>query len=326
MKMKYNRILLLIAIFLYIPLGLLQVKINYRRTLENLESRMLLMPGQIAGSLVLSGFKGIAADLLWLNIEDYWHKGQHYKMLPLFEAVSWLQPEYVTVWAVGGWHMSYNIFADVAGGSEELYKKFKDTYATLDNNEKKKMKSVLDIVEGAWKIKEEISAYFGRWLNEKEMPEALAKLSRYQQELQTMEEKAHKELIEIARKLVEVPIEQILWYERGIKFLKKGVSYNPEKYDIYFELGWTYYHKGQDYPNAVKYLEKAVKFPHPAYVDNVLAHAYELNGQVDKALEQWEKQLKEGNFNTIAERAIRCIKEEGAFNPKKRRMLGIDKD
>jgi len=119
------------------------------------------------------------------------------------------------------------------------------------------------------------------------------------------------------------PHQQILWYERGISFLKKGASYNSEKYDLYFELGWTYYNKGQDYPNAVKYMEKAVKFPHPAYVDNVLAHAYELNGQVDKALAQWEKQLKAGNFTSIAERAIRCLKKEGAFNPKRRKELGL---
>jgi len=55
----------------------------------------------------------------------------------------------------------------------------------------------------------------------------------------------------------------------------------------------------------------------------VLAHAYELNGQVDKALAQWEKQLKAGNFTSIAERAIRCLKKEGAFNPKRRKELGL---
>ncbi|MCM8830388.1 MAG: hypothetical protein NC824_05260 [Candidatus Omnitrophica bacterium] len=325
MNRKLNRILLIIAIFLYIPLGLLQVKINYRRTIENLESRMLLMPGQMAGSLVLSGFRGIAADLLWLNIEDFWHKGQHYKMLPLFDAVSWLQPEYVTVWAVGGWHMSYNIFSNVAEGFEKLLNDFTNSIENLSNEQKKEIQDIVDIAKGAEKIKEEISAYYGRWLSENEIPQALSRLSGYEEQLKRFEGK-YPEIVGIAKRIVEIPKEQIMWYEKGIKFLKKGVSYNSEKYDIYFELGWTYYHKGQDYPNAVKYLEKAVKFPHPAYVDNVLAHAYELNGQVDKALAQWKKQLASGSFESIAERAIRCIKEEGAFNPKKRRMLGIDKD
>ncbi|MCX8082394.1 MAG: hypothetical protein N3D17_03205 [bacterium] len=327
MNRKLNRVFLLIAILLYIPLGLLQVKINYRRTIENLESRMLLMPGQMAGSLVLSGFRGIAADLLWLNIEDYWHKGQHYKMLPLFDAVSWLQPEYVTVWAVGGWHMAYNIFADIANDSEATYKKFKEMVEGFNSAEKREIQRVIDIVDGARKMKEDLSAYYNKWLKEKEIPEGKAQITRYMEELKKFEgNKKYQNVIETAKVIVSIPLEQIKWYENGIKFLKKGVSYNPEKYDVYFELGWTYYHKGQDYPNAVKYLEKAVKFPHPAYVDNVLAHSYELNGQVDKALEQWEKQLKSGNFTSIAERAIRCIKQEGAFNPKRRKMLGIDKD
>jgi len=323
MNRKLNQILLLIAIFLYIPLGLLQVKINYRRTIENLESRMLLMPGQMAGSLVLSGFRGIAADLLWLNIEDFWHKGQHYKMLPLFDAVSWLQPEYVTVWAVGGWHMTYNIFANVSSGIDNLKRQLETIKENLSDSEKKKMLPVLNIAEEAKAIQDGLTSYYTHGLTEKERPVVIAKLTAYEKKLEEIGDENNKEIIDIVKKLVEIPREQILWYERGINFLKKGVSYNSEKYDIYFELGWTYYHKGQDYPNAVKYLEKAVKFPHPAYVDNVLAHAYELNGQVDKALAQWEKQLKEGNFTNIAERAIRCIKQDGAFTPKKRKELGL---
>ncbi|MDD3725957.1 MAG: hypothetical protein PHI44_01995, partial [Candidatus Ratteibacteria bacterium] len=320
------RLLLLIAIFLYIPLGLLQVSINYRRTLENLESRMLLMPGQMAGNLVLSGFKGIAADLLWLNIEEYWHKGQHYKMLPLLDAVSWLQPEYVTVWAVGGWHMAYNIFSNVAAGADDIERQLEKVKENLSDIEKKRLLPVINIAEEAKAIREGLTGYYTKGLTEKERPEVLAKLDAYEKKLEEINDENNKEIVEIAKKLIEIPREQILWYERGINFLKKGASYNFEKYDVFFELGWTYYHKGQDYPNAVKYLEKAAKFPHPAYVDNVLAHAYELNGQVDKALQQWEKQLASGNFTSIAERAIRCIKEEGAFNPKRRKMLGIDKE
>ena len=122
--MKKNWVNLFIALLLYIPLGFLQVSIDYTRKLEELESGLLLMPGQMAGSLILSGFKGLAADLLWLNIENYWHTGQHYKMLPLFEAVAWLQPHYITVWGVGGWHMSYNIFAEVRGRESNLSKMY----------------------------------------------------------------------------------------------------------------------------------------------------------------------------------------------------------
>jgi len=224
---RRNWVNLFIAVLLYIPLGFIQVSIDYNRKLEDLEMGLLLMPGQIAGSLVMSGFKGLAADLLWLNMENIWHSGQHYKMLPLLDSISFLQPRYVTVWAVGGWHMAYNVYA-----------------------------------------------------------------------------------------AVEDPKEKQFWYNQGVKFLKKGVSHNRDKYDLYFELGWTYYHKGKDYSNAVRYFERAVKFPHPDVIDDVLAHAYEKNGQIKKAIKQWEYVRDHcGSFKNIALRALRELKTKGKFTP-----------
>ncbi|MCK9266462.1 hypothetical protein M0P98_06235 [bacterium] len=235
MKNK-NWVNLFIAILLFIPMGFLQVNIDYRRTLEDLEAKLLLMPGQVAGSLVLGGFRGVAADLIWLNIEEFWHQGHTYKLLPLFESVAWLQPRYITVWAVGGWHMAYNI------------------YATIDD-----------------------------------------------------------------------PEEKHYWYQQGTSFLKKGIAHNPEQYDLYFELGWTYYNKGEDYANAVNYLEKAVKFPGPDYVKSLLAHAYENNDQVEEAVSQWTKVL-DTTFEPIAKRALKSLQSDGAFTPKRRTRLGLDKE
>jgi len=220
---------LIAVITLFVGIHLVQVQIDYRKKLEDLESNLLLMPGQIAGSLVLGGFRGLAADLLWLNIEDYWHKGQWYRMLPLFEAVAWLQPAYILVWSVGAWHMSYNIAAEVPTPQEKQY-----------------------------------------------------------------------------------------WYQQGIEFLKKGLSYpfNANKYDLYFELGWTYYNKGKDYPNAVKYLEKAIKYPHPEVIDDALAHAYEKNGQIDKAIKHWEF-IRDNYpaFFDIANRMLYDLKTKGKATP-----------
>lgn len=218
-----------VILVLFVGIHVIQIQIDYRKKLENLESALVLMPGQMAGSLVLGGFKGLAADLLWLQMESYWHSGQHYKILPLLEAIAWLQPSYILVWTIGGWHMAYNIYAEVKTEEEKRY-----------------------------------------------------------------------------------------WYDQGIKFLKKGLTYpfNANKYDIYFELGWTYYHKGKDYPNAVKYLEKATKYPHPDYVDDVLAHAYEKNGEIEKAIKQWE--FVRDNYTAffdIATRMINDLKTKGKATP-----------
>lgn len=310
--MRRNWVKLFIAILLLIPIGFLQVSIDYSKKLENLESSMLLMPGQIAGSLVLSGFKGLAADLLWLNIENYWHSGQHYKMLPLFEAIAWLQPTYIIVWAVGGWHMAYNIFANVRTRGEGLIKELDEKILPdiRDKNRKeiaeKIKKEIKELIEGLArdyeKTDKKIEEYF------KITDGCMAKVENFG------EIKEYKRLKETLTNLISVPVEMIFWYRNGISFLKKGIAYNPDRYDLYFELGWTYYHKGRDYPNAVRYLEKAIKFPHPEYVDDVLAHAYEKNGQIDLAIKQWEKLLGTG-FDSIAKRAIETLKSGKPFTP-----------
>jgi len=281
------------------------------------------MPGQVAGSLVLGGFRGIAADLLWLNVEDFWHKGQHYKMLPLLDSVSWLQPQYITVWAIGGWHMAYNIYANVGGKSDELEKQLNEKIQGAGKGLQNALKPIIKISGEIHELKENCDSYNGRGMPEKDIPGLIARLDNYKASLEALQKNGDiQPFAETVMQLADIAREQLFWYAKGVTFLKRGVSYNPEKYDLYFELGWTYFHKGKDYANATRYLEKAVRFPHPAYVDNVLAHAYELNDEPDKALKEWEKQLN-GGFSSIAERAIHAIKTEGAFNPRKRRMLGL---
>ncbi|HOV21292.1 MAG TPA: tetratricopeptide repeat protein [bacterium] len=308
-----NWVFLFTAILLYIPLGFLQVSIDYNKKLENLESGLLLMPGQVAGSLVLSGFKGLAADLLWLNIENYWHEGQHYKMLPLLESIAWLQPQYVTVWSVGGWHMSYNIFAQVKINKENLIEEYKEKVKNLPEKDKKDLHNIIKIGEKLNFLIENLGLKEG--MEEDRITKLLTELGNYQYFLDNYKvNEENKFFIDALKEFIGIVDEMLYWYNQGIEFLKKGVAYNPEKYDLYFELGWTYYHKGKDYKNAVRYLEKAIKFPHPDYVDDVLAHAYEKNGQIDLAMKQWEKLLNTG-FKSIAERAIQELETKGKFTP-----------
>jgi tetratricopeptide (TPR) repeat protein len=309
--MRRNWVRLFIALILFIPIGFLQVSIDYSKKLENLESNILLMPGQMAGSLVLSGFKGLAADLLWLNIENYWHSGQHYKMLPLFEAIAWLQPNYIIVWAVGGWHMSYNVFSNVRSRGENFYEEFKKIEGNIkDKSLKEKAERIVGEIKN---LIDGLSRDYEK--TDKKIGEYFSITDRCLGEIEVFKEnKENKKLYELLYGLINVPVEMIFWYRNGISFLKKGIAYNPDRYDLYFELGWTYYHKGRDYPNAVRYLEKATKFPHPEYVDDVLAHAYEKNGQIQLAIKQWEKLLGT-SFDSIAKRAIETLKKGEPFTP-----------
>ncbi len=310
-----NWVFLFIALLLYIPLGFLQVSIDYSKKVEELESGLLLMPGQVAGSLVLSGFKGLAADLLWLNIENYWHSGQHYKMLPLLEAIAWLQPHYINVWAVGGWHMSYNIFAEVRDAKQNLIKEYNEKVKKLSEKEKKSLQKVLAIGGRTIYLIKNLGLKKG--MQEDKIPDLISEMNNYEHFLNNYRyEKNSKNafFVESDKQFVACVKEMLFWYTQGIEFDKKGVVYNSDRYDLYFETGWIYYHKGMDYKNSVRYLKKAIKFPHPDYVDDCLAHAYEKNGQIDMAMKQWEKLLNT-DFKNIAERAIKELKTKGKFSP-----------
>jgi len=115
--------------------------------------------------------------------------------------------------------------------------------------------------------------------------------------------------------LMKTEEEKNQWLQNGLNFLKEGIKYNPNRYDLYFELGWTYYHKAKDYENAIKYFEGAIKFPHPDYVDGCLAHAYAKDGQIKKAIKQWEYiRDRSPGFNNVAVRILHNLKTYGTVN------------
>ncbi|HPP67030.1 MAG TPA: hypothetical protein PKX05_03845 [bacterium] len=85
--------------------------------------------------------------------------------------------------------------------------------------------------------------------------------------------------------------EETIWKTRGIEFLKEGLAHNPDTYRLYWELGWTYYQWNM-LDVAIEYIDKAIMYQHPAYVENTRAHILEKLGRMDEAINQW-KQIKE---------------------------------
>ncbi len=83
--------------------------------------------------------------------------------------------------------------------------------------------------------------------------------------------------------------------------LKEGIRANPNRWDLYFELGWTLYNrKMEDYENAIKYIGEACKYdgvdintgavqPRPEFVDRMLAYMLERAGDYEGTIKQWEK-------------------------------------
>jgi tetratricopeptide (TPR) repeat protein len=80
--------------------------------------------------------------------------------------------------------------------------------------------------------------------------------------------------------------EAVALYEQGIKA-------NPDSYYMLDELGQYYSIRKKDWPHAVKYLELAAQKPDSTEMTlHMLAHAYEKNKQLDKALATWARVLK----------------------------------
>ncbi|MGD9519792.1 MAG: tetratricopeptide repeat protein [Armatimonadota bacterium] len=115
----------------------------------------------------------------------------------------------------------------------------------------------------------------------------------------------------------EDPEEQALLLEKAVACLKEGISWNPDIYDLYFELGWTYFDKVKDYEEATKWLEASIQFEHPEYIERLIAHAYERIPDIDRALDWYDYCIKRnpgdhtaiGATTTIRERYLRSWNE-----------------
>ncbi len=112
---------------------------------------------------------------------------------------------------------------------------------------------------------------------------------------------------------------------------KEGTEKNPNHSDVFFELGWQWYHKIDDFhENAVKWFQKATEKKDilPSR-KNMLAHAMVKNNQIDHAIETLYKFKKETattdfsrheildhNLNTLLTRsAYRTYKGNTSIKP-----------
>ncbi len=72
-----------------------------------------VLSAQLIGALFFSGFRGMIVDLVWMRIDTLWYTCRYYKLPPLYEFVTSVQPEYIDGWVMGGWHMAYNMSLSV---------------------------------------------------------------------------------------------------------------------------------------------------------------------------------------------------------------------
>jgi len=60
----------------------------------------------------LGGFRTVAADLLWLKVDQLWDGGAWYLIPSVLESVVQLDPHFLLGWQVYGWHLAYNLNAE----------------------------------------------------------------------------------------------------------------------------------------------------------------------------------------------------------------------
>jgi tetratricopeptide (TPR) repeat protein len=76
--------------------------------------------------------------------------------------------------------------------------------------------------------------------------------------------------------------------EAGLRYRELGIEYTPDQFDVFHDLGMWYYERGE-YKKARDLFEEAAKRPCPPFVWKMWAHACEETGELQKALDLWDK-------------------------------------
>lgn len=106
-------------ILLFFFLSFLQFQILAFR---GLPGRLVIKPGEFAVLVALGGLRGVAADLLYLKADEFWQEKKWKEMLPLYRAITVLQPHYVDFWSNAGFHLAWNLsFASETQQEKEKY-------------------------------------------------------------------------------------------------------------------------------------------------------------------------------------------------------------
>lgn len=60
-------------------------------------------------TVVLGGFRGLLADMLWLRTSSLQEEGRYFELVQLADWITKLEPRFTEVWAYHAWNMGYNV-------------------------------------------------------------------------------------------------------------------------------------------------------------------------------------------------------------------------
>lgn len=90
------------------------------------------------------------------------------------------------------------------------------------------------------------------------------------------------------------------WHEKAREFLARGIENIPNRYDLYFTMGWLYFEKlskdcddppcNDAFCTSAEYLGKAASFTNaPQFVPRLYARALEKCGDLSAAYDEWKR-------------------------------------
>jgi hypothetical protein len=66
-------------------------------------------PTDFAGLVVMSGFRPIAVDFLWIRAEDLHRQRRYYELLSLYNLLATLDPHFEGAWVYNAFNLAYNL-------------------------------------------------------------------------------------------------------------------------------------------------------------------------------------------------------------------------
>lgn len=102
-----------------------QRKLEFAKDIEYAEAQA----GGVNVFNLFFGFRKVAANFIWLQVDRYWHQGMMYRMIPLMRTCVALDPNFIDAYLLGAWHLAYNATAQMPDTPQPL-KKWSNKYKT----------------------------------------------------------------------------------------------------------------------------------------------------------------------------------------------------
>lgn len=78
------------------------------------------LAGEVGVFNMLFGFRKVAANFIWLQVDRYWHQGMMHRMIPLMWTCVKLDPNFIDAYLLGAWHLAYNVTAKMPTTPQSL--------------------------------------------------------------------------------------------------------------------------------------------------------------------------------------------------------------